>query len=219
MRQEKAMNVQREDAICARGWKTRPGWYVVACRAGYEGEVLRRIEALSSQAARQQAGGIIEQDIVAFVPMERLTIRAGRGKSRPAHGVPASSWTVERPLMPGYLLVRAAMSAELYAAIARIRHAFGVLAATVGALPAPIDDGLAEALMLPFRAAFPSLMPGQQVRIVNPRFADVIGRVLTIDRHDRIKVIIPFMGASVPVSIPTDDVEPVVDGIRSRSSP
>jgi len=117
----------------------------------------------------------------------------------------------DKPLFPGYVFVRLDLSAGDWG---RTRYLPGVRALVqFGAEPAPVDEGIVDAIRRRIDAYEPNVVrlnPGDRVRVLNGSFADLEGlfcEALTSDQ--RVAVLIDMMRRQVRVELDVFDVEPV----------
>lgn len=145
-----------------------------------------------------------EQGFTTFCPRTWKTVRHARK-------------LIDRkvPLFPGYLFVALEPEPRQWRPINStrgVRH----LIADEGGWPRWLPDGFVEQLsaltdeqgIFCFR---PLLAPGHKVRVRSGAFADLIGRVETLDDRGRAQLLLDFMSREVRVSLPTDVLESTGD--------
>lgn len=177
------------------GWSGRVGWYCV------------RTAPRREMAA---AADLRELGIKAFVPIEIIKVRAGRGPSR------VKLREIEKPFFPSYLFAQVAMDVQAWLTIKGQRHVCEVLSSGIDGLPTPVPDAAMRHLIDhgPFREPDPK--PGDVVRLSTGPLVGLITRITKVDKGDRIRVLISFMGTDRPVDLKLSDVERLPDGIAAR---
>jgi transcription elongation factor/antiterminator RfaH len=119
--------------------------------------------------------------------------------------------TIAAPLFPGYLFVVLDLTRDRWRSV---NGTYGVdRLLTRGGAPEPVPHGLVEQLLL---AATPSglvnsrpdLDEGQTVRVTAGPFADLLGRLESLDSAGRVRVLLYWLGGEVPVKLPQGLVVP-----------
>jgi transcriptional antiterminator RfaH len=118
---------------------------------------------------------------------------------------------VRRPLFPGYIFVRFAPEAGLWRAVNATRG-LTRLVQTDPRRPTPLPDALVEGLLARCDAegrlaAAPELAEGDRVRVIAGPFADLVGRIETLEEGERIRVMLDLMGREVRTRIGAEAVE------------
>lgn len=123
-------------------------------------------------------------------------------------GRPPVRLDVERPLWPGYLLIRADMAQAKSIldldGISRFLRAAGAL------WPSPLPDALVAALRVQLRIADPSrrpIRPNSAVRVALGPYADLLGRVMRLDTQGRVRLLVSMLGADREIVVPLVSVE------------
>jgi transcriptional antiterminator RfaH len=112
--------------------------------------------------------------------------------------------TIWAPLFPGYLFIILDLTRDRWRSI---NGTYGVdrLLTRVGA-PEPVPHGLVEQLISAARRL--DLEEGQTVRVTAGPFADLLGRLATLDDSGRVRVLLNLLGGEVPVVLPERLVMP-----------
>jgi transcription antitermination factor NusG len=156
------------------------------------------------------AADLREMGLKAFVPIEIVKVRAGRGPSR------MKLREVERPFFPGYLFAQVAMDIQAWLAIKGNDHVAGIVSGNVDGRPTPVPDAAMAHLIAagPFRER--DAKPGDVVRISTGPLAGTLTRIMAVDKSERIKVLIQFMGADRPIDLHLSEVERMPDGYAAH---
>jgi transcriptional antiterminator RfaH len=112
--------------------------------------------------------------------------------------------TIWAPLFPGYLFIILDLTRDRWRSV---NGTFGVdRILTRAGTPEPVPHGLVEQLL---SAANPlDLKEGQTVRVTAGPFADLLGRLATLDDSGRVRVLLNLLGGEVPVMLPEFAVMP-----------
>jgi transcriptional antiterminator RfaH len=85
-----------------------------------------------------------------------------------------------------------------------------------GNLPTRVRDGVVGAIrdaektgLFDYTNVASRLKPGDKVRVARGPFADVVGRFLTADSRDRVRVLLEILGRQAPVDLALSEVDPV----------
>jgi transcriptional antiterminator RfaH len=161
-------------------------WYVV--------QTQHRSEA---QAARELASQAFE----IFLPRYQKKCRHARKVT-----------LVTAPLFPGYLFVRLDPGHQRWRSINGTRCVVRVIASQEG--PIPVPDALIAMLRkrldpqgFVVMSLRPDFAPGAAIRIRSGSFADAIGLFDGFRDHDRVAVLLEFLGGKVRVELDEDLVE------------
>lgn len=162
-----------------------PRWYAAQCLSHRE---------------RGAHSHLRNQNFEVFLPCREKTRRHARKIE-----------TVLRPFFPGYLFVKLDLSRDRWRSV---NGTYGVASLVMnGDAPLPIPHGVVEALQRTCDtrdviAWEPVLQPGQNVRILNGAFADLVGVLDSLDGAGRVRVLLNIMGGEVPAVLLRGSVEP-----------
>ena len=172
------------------GWGTW-GWFAVRTAPRREMTVAQELRELGLRA---------------FVPVEIVKVRKGRGNER------TRPKEIERPFFTGYLFTQAAMDIQTWLRIKNHDYVYGVVSGNPDGRPTPVPDAAMSHLIAagPFRPEGPKA--GETVRLSTGPFSGLITKIVKVDRNERITVLLPFMGTDRPVVYNLSDVERQSDG-------
>ena len=164
-------------------------WYVAHTYSGYENTVAASIE--KSVENRNMKDLITEVNI----PMETVTEITDNGPK-----------TVDRKVVPGYVLVKMVMTDETWHLVRNIRGVTGFVGTADKAIPLT-DDEIA-ALGVEKREVVVSYKVGDNVKITDGALESFIGTVdeLDLDRG-KVRVVVSMFGRETPVELELDQVE------------
>lgn len=169
-------------------------WYIVHAYSNFEKRVAEDIE---NQARRKGLGDRIEQIVV---PTEKV-VEVRRGRKVDA----------ERKFFPGYVLVRADLTDEVFSLIKNTPKVTGFLG---DSRPVPITDAEAERILHQVQEGVERPKPsvtfeiGEAVRVSDGPFASFSGSVQEVDEErSRLKVEVSIFGRAVPVDLEFGQVE------------
>lgn len=198
--QEEAPVVEaQKDAKPAKAGKPkkRPRWYVIQARSNYE----KRVQgAVKEQAIMTGLNSLIE-DVV--IPVEQI-IEVKKGLKVKS----------ERKFYPGYVLVKAQMTDEVWILIKGTTHVIGFVGAESGRKPLPISDSEAERMLKQMEEGVEKEKPvmdvevGQEVRVLDGPFATFQGLVEEVDEiNSKVKVSVSIFGRTTPIELDYVQVE------------
>ena len=169
-------------------------WYIVHAYSNFEKRVAEDIE---NQARRKGLGDRIEQIVV---PTEKV-VEVRRGRKVDA----------ERKFFPGYVLVRADLTDEVFSLIKNTPKVTGFLG---DSRPVPITDAEADRILHQVQEGVDRPKPsvtfeiGEAVRVSDGPFASFSGSVQEVDEErSRLKVEVSIFGRAVPVDLEFGQVE------------
>ena len=169
-------------------------WYIVHAYSNFEKRVAEDIE---NQARRKGLGDRIEQIVV---PTEKV-VEVRRGRKVDA----------ERKFFPGYVLVRADLTDEVFSLIKNTPKVTGFLG---DSRPVPITDAEAERILHQVQEGVERPKPsvtfeiGEAERVSDGPFASFSGSVQEVDEErSRLKVEVSIFGRAVPVDLEFGQVE------------
>ena len=174
-------------------------WYIVHAYSNFEKKVAA---AIMEQAERKSLDELIE-DIQ--VPTEEV-VEVARGKKK----------TVEKRFFPGYVLLKAQLTDDVYHLVKDTPKVSGFLGADGGKKPLPVPQrevdrilGTSEDTGTSERAR-PTITfeIGQMVQVTDGPFQGFEGAVEEVDEENaRIKVSMSIFGQSTPVDLEYEQVE------------
>jgi transcriptional antiterminator NusG len=169
-------------------------WYIVHAYSNFEKKVAEDIE---NKAKQKGLSGQIEQVVV---PTEKV-VEVRRGRKVDA----------ERKFFPGYVLVRARLTDEVFSLIKNTPRVTGFLG---DSKPVPISDAEAERILHQVQEGVERPKPsvtfeiGEAVRVSDGPFASFNGTVQEVDEErSRLKVEVSIFGRAVPVDLEFGQVE------------
>ena len=143
---------------------------------------------------------LLAQGFTTFLPLQDKTIRHARRLK-----------TVSRPVFPRYIFVRFDAARACWRSI---NGTIGVDRLLMrGERPEAVRDGVVEALTASVdsedRLQFHRLLePGDRVRLQCGPFADQLGILERLGSHERVQVLLSFMGGAVSVQVARSNVVP-----------
>lgn len=170
-------------------------WYIVHAYSNFEKKVAEAIEE------KARAKGLAEKIEKILVPTEKV-VEVRRGRKVDA----------ERKFFPGYVLVRADLTDEVFSLIKNTPKVTGFLG--TDSKPAPITDEEAERILTQVQEGVERPKPsvtfeiGEQVRVADGPFASFNGTVQDVDEErSRLKVEVSIFGRATPVELEFGQVE------------
>ncbi len=170
-------------------------WYVLHVYSGFENKVA---ETIMDKAKKQGLDDRVEE---IMVPTEEV-VEVKRGQRVNA----------ERKFFPGYVLVKADMSDNVWHMIKDTPRVTGFLGASNK--PSPISEKEAEALMKQIQEGVDRPRPsvtfdiGEEVKVADGPFASFNGIVEEIDEEKaKLKVSVSIFGRATPVELEYGQVE------------
>lgn len=172
-------------------------WYVVQTQTNYEKRVQHHI---NEQTVLNKLEKLVE-DVV--IPVEQV-VEVKNGKKK----------TSERKFFPGYVLLHANLTDELWHVIKSINHVSGFLGAERGKKPLPISDAEAERMLKQMEdgvedaKAVLNIDIGEEVRVIDGPFASFQGSVEAIDHEkSKLRVSVSIFGRATPLELDFTQVE------------
>lgn len=172
-------------------------WYIVHAYSNFEKKVAEAIEE------KAKAKGLWDHFEKILVPTEKV-VEVRRGRKVDA----------ERKFFPGYVLVRANLTDEVFHLIKNTPKVTGFLGSD--SKPVPIPDSEAELILQQVQEGVERPKPsvtfeiGEQVRVSDGPFASFNGYVQEVDEErSRLKVEVSIFGRATPVDLEFGQVEKV----------
>ena len=170
-------------------------WYIVHAYSNFEKKVA---EAIEEKARQKGLDNLIEQIVV---PTEKV-VEVRRGRKVDA----------ERKFFPGYVLVRADLTDQVFHLIKNTPKVTGFLG--TDSKPVPIPDSEAQHILNQVQEGVDRPKPsvtfeiGETVRVVDGSFASFNGIVQEVDEErSRLKVEVSIFGRATPVDLEFGMVE------------
>lgn len=156
-----------------------------------------------TQAHQRAERNLAQQGFTCFCPRFRKTRRHARRIDE-----------ILAPVFPGYLFVRFDRDCDPWHAI---NGTFGVKRVVVGASsnrPQPMPEAAMRAIFDRcesgvIKSLAPSLLPGQQVRLITGPLADQLATIERLDDRGRVRVLLNILGGLVPATVSIGDLAPV----------
>ncbi|MBX4336240.1 transcription termination/antitermination protein NusG [Bartonella raoultii] len=172
-------------------------WYIVQAYSNFEKKVA---EAIEKEAKQKGLDHLLEK---IFVPTERVVeIRRGRKVD------------AERKFFPGYILVRADLTDDVYHLIKNTPKVTGFLGSD--SRPVPISDREAEQILKQVQEGVESpkssvlFEVGEQVRVADGPFVSFNGVVQEVEEErSRLKVEVLIFGRPTPIDLEFGQVEKI----------
>ncbi len=177
----------------------KPRWYIVHAYSNFEKKVASSIK---EQADLNDLGDLIEQ---IEVPTEEV-VEVVRGKKR----------TREKRFFPGYVLMKAVLTDDIYHMVKNTPKVTGFLGADGGKKPLPVSEREVQRILGEAEEAHERPRPtvsfeiGEQVRVNDGPFQSFEGSVEEVDEENgRLKVMVSIFGRATPVDLEYGQVDKV----------
>lgn len=172
-------------------------WYIVHAYSNFEKKVAASI---LEQAERKGLAELIEE---IEVPTEEV-VEVARGKKK----------TVEKRFFPGYVLIRANLTDDIYHLVKDTPKVSGFLGAEGGKKPLPVPQREVDRILGTSEEAAERPRPtiayeiGEEVRVNDGPFQGFEGAVEEVDEANaRLKVSVSIFGRATPVDLEYDQVD------------
>jgi len=177
--------------------KKRARWYVVQARSNYE----KRVQAAIKEQAIMTGLDDKIEDVI--IPVEQV-VEVKKGQKVKS----------ERKFYPGYVLVKAQMTDEVWILIKGTTHVIGFVGAESGRKPLPISNSEAERMLKQMEDGVEKEKPvmdievGQEIRVLDGPFATFQGLVEEVDDvNSKLKVSVSIFGRTTPIELDYVQVE------------
>lgn len=163
-------------------------WYVVHTYSGYENKVKVNLEKAVEN------NGMQDKIVDVRIPLEEV-VEIKNNKRR----------TVQRKLLPGYVMVKMEMTNETWFVVRNTRGVTGFVGA--GNKPTPLSETDFASVFDPAPQTQVDIHVGDNVRILSGLFENFTGRVTEIDEAaQRVKVVVPMLKRETDVDLAYDEV-------------
>ena len=170
----------------------QPQWYVVHTYSGYENKVKANLEKTIEN------NGLEDMIQEISIPIEEaIEIKNNRRK------------TVQRKLLPGYVLVKMRMNEDSWYVV---RNTRGVTGFVGGSRPTPLSETDFASIGQTQEIVRVDIEPGDEVRVLAGPFKDWNGRVTEIDtQQKRIRVLVTMLKRELSIDLAYDEVVRIAD--------
>ena len=163
-------------------------WYVVHTYSGYENKVKVNLEKAVEN------NGMQDKIVDVRIPLEEV-VEIKNNKRR----------TVQRKLLPGYVMVKMEMTNETWFVVRNTRGVTGFVGA--GNKATPLSETDFANVFDPAPQVQTDIHVGDEVRILAGLFENFTGRVTEINEVDqRVKVVVPMLKRETDVELAYDEV-------------
>ena len=163
-------------------------WYVVHTYSGYENKVKVNLEKAVEN------NGMQDKIVDVRIPLEEV-VEIKNNKRR----------TVQRKLLPGYVMVKMEMTNETWFVVRNTRGVTGFVGA--GNKATPLSETDFANVFNPEPTVQTDIHVGDEVRILAGLFENFTGRVTEIDEEaQRVKVVVPMLKRETDVELAYDEV-------------
>ena len=170
----------------------QPQWYVVHTYSGYENKVKPNLEKTTENNGLED---MIQQ--ISIPIEEAIEIKNNRRK------------TVQRKLLPGYVLVKMRMNEDSWYVV---RNTRGVTGFVGGSRPTPLSETDFASIGQTQEIVRVDIEPGDEVRVLAGPFKDWNGRVTEIDtQQKRIRVLVTMLKRELSIDLAYDEVVRISD--------
>ncbi len=168
--------------------RQEPQWYVVHTYSGYENKVKANLEK------SVENNGMEDLILEVKIPVEEaVEIKNNKRK------------TVQRKLLPGYVMVRMIMTNESWYLVRNTRGVTGFVGP--GSRPTPLSETDFNTIGENRAATRIDIQPGDEVRILAGLFENFTGRVVSIDAAaQKVRVMVPMLKRETAVDLEYDEV-------------
>ena len=163
-------------------------WYVVHTYSGYENKVKVNLEKAVEN------NGMQDKIVDVRIPLEEV-VEIKNNKRR----------TVQRKLLPGYVMVKMEMTNETWFVVRNTRGVTGFVGA--GNKATPLSETDFANVFNPEPTVQTDIHIGDEVRILAGLFENFTGRVTEINEAEqRVKVVVPMLKRETDVELAYDEV-------------
>lgn len=167
-------------------------WYVVHTYSGYENKVASNLEKIIDNRGLKD----LIQEIK--IPMESvIEIKDNAEKE------------VKKKVFPGYVLVKMIMNDETWYVVRNVRGCTGFIGSN-STKPLPLSKEEVEKLGVEIKSVKLNYQVGENVRITDGSFENIIGEVREIDIENKVvKVEISMFGRKTIAELDLGQIEPI----------
>ena len=163
-------------------------WYVVHTYSGYENKVR------DSLLKAVENNGMQDKIVDVQIPVEEA-IEIKNNKRR----------TVQRKLLPGYVIVKMEMTNETWYVVRNTRGVTGFVGS--GNKPLPLSETDFASIFEPVTQVKLDIEVGDEVRILSGLFENFTGKVVSIDSvTHQLQVVVPMLKRETTVELAYDEV-------------
>ena len=163
-------------------------WYVVHTYSGYENKVKLNLEKAVVN------NGMQDKIVDVRIPLEEV-VEIKNNKRR----------TVQRKLLPGYVMVKMEMTNETWFVVRNTRGVTGFVGA--GNKATPLSETDFANVFNPEPTVQTDIHVGDEVRILSGLFENFTGRITAIDEdQQRVTVVVPMLKKETSVELAYDEV-------------
>ena len=168
-------------------------WYVAHTYSGYENTVAASIEkAVENRGMRDLIHEV-------NIPMETVTEITENGPK-----------TVDRKVVPGYVLVKMVMTDETWHLVRNVRGVTGFVGS--GSKPIPLTEEEVASMGVEKKEVVVGYEVGDRVKITEGALESFLGAVEEIDlERSKVRVVVEMFGRETPVELELDQVERIDD--------
>lgn|SRR5574344_15461 len=172
-------------------------WYVVNTYSGHENKVKEKLEM------RSQSMGLEDYIFRVIVPEEKVTEIAKDGSSKEK----------VKKMFPGYILVEMVMTDEAWFVVRNTPGVTGFIGSSgKGAKPFPLTpaevDKILGSMGMSRLDIASELQIGDMVKVVNGPFANMFGKIKTIDiENTKVEVSLDLFGQETLVELGLSEIE------------
>lgn len=171
------------------------GWFVLQTYSGYENKVKQDL------LQRAQTYNMQDNILRIEIPTETIVVEKNGVKKE-----------IEENIFPGYVLVEMVMTDDAWYVVRNTQNVTGFVGSHGNrSKPSPLLEeeirSILKSMGKSVRATELNVKVGDNVRIMEGPFQDMIGQVAEIEDKDKIKVAIEMFGRQTIAEVDTDQIE------------